>query len=889
MADAKAFGKSPPRSLESFGVAGVLDDKAKVFYCSLFTTRHIGRVSDLIAARLHEEGLDELRLRALLLFGAFEVFRAQGGAPEEASKLRLAEPLVIECGLDEDKVAVGVAFTADEDKFPNLDGLADRIASGKPEGAFETLLREIHASSDCTFVRGQPGIRRVEIVALLGIPGKIDPATLTAKPPVEVVLIPDGKKSETPQVEAYVELGDLNYPELLQESAPGADAPPPSTGEVLVHGCKEPDDAVKIRASNLLEAIATAKVAGQIEKLGEDLIRVKGKVAERDESVFKVAGGSAIQMSDASVVVKGSGEAQDSGASYHVGAAGAADADGEAATVVSQGAKRPGMPAAVSSEESEVDSDSESESESDADSEESPNRVQEVLEKVKNAWPFRFGRRKEVEEEDDEEEDQESTEDEEGEEAQAQSPAKKKKPKVKAAQQDDDEDAEVEADAVDASEADASEDEEESESLEQDESEPKKKPKPKTKLKAVSSGEEDSASEDGAEEADEAEESVAEGIQPGKKSAPAAAKSRKPHPSVAHGASDPEEKGPESADAEADEDTSVSTAAAAAKPVSTADIQKEVQELSTEIETGFEQTVARAQAEVGDIKQEMGTTRAKRWVDGLMSELVTEKARLAESAKQLNASVRQKELEFRNKENLMIEELRRRDDIIRQKNNALARAKDQLSQATMSAERLKSAKAGAADDAHYKQKYTLVQKMLNSAKDENSQLTEKIEDLKNQLMSAQMNSSKRNAPSMTDFTALQSKYERAVRQSDEFKKNNQQLLDKLSEAKKERVTGNQDEMKKRLEASMKLATGHQREAERLQQKVEEMQREQMRMQAELNRTTNELKSARSAKAQAQHLQASAAKPAAPAAKPAAPAASGAPGTGGNKPKPPKAA
>src|SRR3954451_9873328 len=104
MADAEqpSFEKKPIRSLASFGVAGFLDEKSKVFYSSIFTTRHVGRVTDLIAAKLLEHGLDELRLRAVLLFGTFEVFRSQEGATDISALQRLGEPLVIECGLDED-------------------------------------------------------------------------------------------------------------------------------------------------------------------------------------------------------------------------------------------------------------------------------------------------------------------------------------------------------------------------------------------------------------------------------------------------------------------------------------------------------------------------------------------------------------------------------------------------------------------------------------------------------------------------------------------------------------------------------------------------------------------------------------------------------------------
>lgn len=772
-----SFGNAPPRSLESFGVAGLLGEKSKVFYSSIFTTKHIGRVTDLIAAKLHDEGLDELRLRALLLFSAFEVFRTQGGAGPEASKQRLTEPLVVECGVDEDRIAVGVSFTADEERFPRLDGLVQRITDGNPEGEFEKLLSEIHSHSDRTVVRGQPGIRRVEIIALLGIPGKIDPSAVESKAPLLVVEIPADQKSEPPKVNAYVELGDLDYPKLLKETINVQDEAPPATGEVLMHGCKELDDAVKVRAAHLLEAIAATRVKGAAED-ASDVNRVKGGKGKDDDSMFKVTSGGAIQASDSAVFIKGNAAEADQGGGYKLRSI-------DIPKIPEAG--EPGaVPAAAAQEQAGDDEDSDSR-----------NKLQDVIEKVKSAWPFRLGKGKAAEGADAAEEAEEESES--AEEAAPQAAPKKTKKKA----------------AAPAAEA------EEEEEVEEEEASPAPDQK-KKKAEGSKTGEADEAQkeeEDDSEELDSAPPPVTQPIK-----------------------------------------------------ISADDIQKEAQKLTNEIESGIEKTVTRAQGEAGDLKKEMGSTRAKRWVDGLMTELVAEKARLAEASKALNASIKLKEIEFRTKEQMLTEELKRRDDMIRQKTNALNRAKEQLSQAAMSAERLKSAKGAGGDDVHYKQKYTLVQKMLNSAKDENKELVEKIEDLKNQLMSNQLNSSKRNQPSASDFTALQAKYERALRQSDEFKKNNQQLMDKLTESKKERGGGPQEDMKKRLEAAMKMATGHQRDAEKLQERVEEMQREHMRLQAELNKANQELKSARvGSKAGSSDVPAtaavSAAKPAA-AAKPA---------------------
>lgn len=679
MADiGKPFGKLPARSVDCFGVAGFLSENSKVFYSSIFTTKHVGRVTDLLSAKLKNEGLDELKFRALILFGTFEVFRIQGDLIGKDA--RLAEPLVLECGLDDDKIALGVSVTADEGRFPRLEGLVERISGKTPENEFERLLMELHCHSDRLYLRAQESTRRLEIVALLGIPGKIDAESVAERVPMVLVTIVADQRAEPPQVKSYVELGDLDYPELLKEAIATQDAAAPPTGEVLMHGFKEIDEAVKVRAEKLLEEMTGRKVAGSRE--GDDVIRVKGTAAAVDDSVVKIAAGESTQAGgEGSFIVKGN----------------AADADQSS----SQNYRVKSSKGAAESDSSDDQSDEEGDNPSQ-------DTLKGVFAKVKKGWPFRLGK---------------------GDKA--------------------------------ASDVEVSE----GETDEQDEQ---------------------------------------------------------------------DDVAPQAAPAQASPVVSVTTT----------EIQKESQKLHNEIENGFSQTLSRVQAEAAEFKTELGSPRAKRWVDGLMTELVAQKAKLAESSKELNASIKQKELEFRSKETMLTEELKRRDDLIRQKTNALERAKEQISQTAISTERLKSAAVGAVDDAHFKQKYAFAQKMLSSAKEENVALAEKVEDLKNQLVNAQNGSARRNQPSMADFSALQSKYERSIRQADEFKKANQQLVEKLSEAKKDAIKAPQDDVKKRLEAAVKIASSHQRDAEKLQQRVEEMQREQMRLKAELNKTAQELKSAR---------------------------------------------
>ncbi len=706
-----SFGATPPRQLESFGVAGLLSEEAKVYYNSLFSTRHVGRVSDLIAANLRGAGLDELRVRSLVLFSTFEVFRSQVEAAAQASDLRLPEPLVIECGVDDDKIAVGVSFIMPEGGFPTFKGLAERIGSGKATGIFEELLVELYNKSDRLVVRGQKGTRRVELVALLGIPGQMDEAALAEKAPVAIVTIADGFSGDSPKPASYIELGDLDYPELLKDSPPGVNAPAVSAGAALVLGVSEIEESVRVRGKT--DSDTTVNRIGGAKAEEESVVRIKGGGAETtDQSVIRVSGGNT-EVADRSEmrVVSGNDSVRVMELEIQI-------------RELEEKLRRQQTQGQAQGVEGEGD-----ESAATTPKE----KIQDILKKVKRVWPFS---RKNDDEDEDEDDDSDESDDE-----------------------DNDSD-----DATASGEAESSDEDEEEEVV----------VTKKGKKKKVVVEEE-----------------------------------------------------------EAPLEATTSAASSAAFGETDAATRAIIAEFQTE---KLDQTLEKAQKEAAEIKAEMGSPRAKRWVDGLMQELVQEKARLHEASKKLNSTMRSRELEFRNREASLTEELRRRDEMIRQKTNALNRAKDQVTQVTIAAERNKSSKGSGGEDGHFKQKYGLSQKMLTSAKEENQSLQEKISELKNQLMSAQMASSKRNQPSIAEYSALQAKFEREKRQADELKKANVLLQERVSEAaKKERVAGSNEDARKQLDVANKRVALTQKEAEKLALQLEESQRESVRLQMELNK------------------------------------------------------
>lgn len=225
------------RSPQSFGVSGVLSEDCKVYYENFFGTHHIGRSSDLICARLSHLGLDELKVRALLLLNLFEAQRAT---------LRVKtvdlqkEPLTIECGVDSEKIAIGISFRIHESRvFDDVEAFKDRIIRGTPKSEFEKILIQIYHQSEFTLLRVKPGVQ-IEVVSLLFFQMKDQEQTS-----FEVLVFEDPSQVEkTPKAAEYIELGDLNYDELLQvRGSQGSRKKSP--GESLAKESKELEEALQ--------------------------------------------------------------------------------------------------------------------------------------------------------------------------------------------------------------------------------------------------------------------------------------------------------------------------------------------------------------------------------------------------------------------------------------------------------------------------------------------------------------------------------------------------------------------------------------------------------------------------------------------------------------------
>jgi hypothetical protein len=598
---------NPPRSLRSFGVAGLLDAGSEVFYQTLFGSRHVGRVADLLVARLRTEGLDELRFRALVLFG---LFRGEGTG--------LKYPVLLECGIDGEKLAIGFSYELPQGTRPT-------------SAELHTQLTELRMNADGVVARFSAADRRLEIIGMLGIPGKLSTTRDTRVGNFEFVELE--APEATPRTLAYTQLGDLDYEKLLADEAAPRTASAVTTGgdRTTVHGVTQYlTDGDRTRVSGEATAGEESRVRELEARVAEFEASAQGRPPRGRPGFLKRLKYLFTARSDDSP---------------------------EGLTLESLPLESPGAPAAG--------------------------------------------------------------------------------PEPLHSEYDVEKQVEQELDLRDALDLD---------------------------------------SESGAGDLKEL-----------------------PHTLIESGGAMPE----------------IDAAA-----------------LLKEVEHGrFSQALTRASGEAIEIKGQIQSERAQRWVEGFMGEMLAERGRLQEMAKQVHSSVKQKELEFRNAEQRLMQELKLRDELLKQRGSALARAKEQLMQLATDTVPGRNEKNGfKTEDQKLMQKYNLSQKLLASAKKENIQSLLKIEDYRVQAVKART--------LVADYGNMKTKLERALRQVEELKKSNQQLQERAGTGGDLKVKGPGssqaiEEIKKKLDAAIRVAGKAEAQTEQLQLKLEEFQREEARLKKEL--------------------------------------------------------
>ncbi|MBI2711579.1 MAG: hypothetical protein HYX41_01775 [Bdellovibrio sp.] len=877
------------RALDSFGISGQLSPEGEVFYTSLFSTKHLGRVSDLLCARLEKSGVDEFKLRFSVLMSVFEAFQGMGsGKGKVKTSMPLAFPLSLEVGVDEEKVVVGIGFTLNPAQSFNAEGLPVRIADGTPNGRLETLLFDLKKNSDLIFIKHDPGSRKVEVVALLAHDGAGTSASIEADhPPLEVLILDQKTAKDAPRPKLYSDLGDLDYPTLLKEDIPGEEEEESHSGEIVAPEGKKrkaepvvktkPPSGIGSRLGKIFglgrkkEAededetqldVSSEEIDPDQQVEGDDVesqldSRVKGGRSQKDLT-SKVRGSAAEK--DRAKQVKGArSEGQDAalvegGRSENDGATqvkGTGDADQDVARLGASPAEmqdetrlkgqgpeatRTRVKGALGPDEGQTRVRSSPDEEDEEVIVKGWGEDDEGGRTLVKGRPGEKEKRTRVRGKVDEINDEASVSADEVEEPPEYviiKGAKRKKRPLWRVKRDADEAEEQFRDEVSQEEAPEPEDL-------SAEPEPPLPQKPR-RLRRALLGNAGRAirnligyfrTKEDEEEDSEPSLPTAPPVSkkpPTKKGVEKASETPALEPSDASGQ---EEELPLGPPPEVPPPQAAEGAEASKDPNATG-LEQDAKSLVNELHGGGLDHVLRvAQWESVNIKREIKNQKATKWVENLMGSLMTERARLADLGKKIHGSVRLKEMEFKDKLSVLQEEVRKKEAVLAQKTAALARTKDQLTKVTESNEKLKMIAQNSEEDIHYKQKYDMAQKMLDLAKEENTKFAQRVDELKAQLNTAAA-SSKATPGVASQMTVLQGKYERLFKQNEEFRKANRQLMEKLNEPR--RASLGVEEARKRIEIAMKMLNTEKQEKMALKSQLVTAHQDQIRLRDELKR------------------------------------------------------
>ena len=212
--------KLAPSSGSSFGIADSLDRSTPIYHTVLYNTVHSGRVADVITAflgsSLQSNPRQEFRLRNLINLALFESYFSQF----LMQKSDLTNPTILECGLDFQRLAIGLSFILNAENNLNLTGLEERLKQNAPNGPFEDVLIQILHHSDLFMIKYYPLSRRIELNATLlnEVP---EPGSQSNSGTFELVVFGGDVQPTVPADRAYVDLGDLKYPKFLAKEIYG--------------------------------------------------------------------------------------------------------------------------------------------------------------------------------------------------------------------------------------------------------------------------------------------------------------------------------------------------------------------------------------------------------------------------------------------------------------------------------------------------------------------------------------------------------------------------------------------------------------------------------------------------------------------------------------------
>ncbi|MBL7716022.1 MAG: hypothetical protein JNL01_11210 [Bdellovibrionales bacterium] len=261
---------SPLRSRYSFGVAGLLGEECRVFYQPISGYSSIGRISDLMSAKLRSAAPDEYKFRLSILNAIFSIPKS---VPSQQS-------VSIEIGIDREKIAIGVSWVLPKGSKVEIAKLKDRLVTQAPADDFEKMLFLATKDSHSFVIRYQQKYRRLELVCLL-------PFEWDTEAVFDAVEIPDEAEA-TPKAFSYTELGDLDTKKLLAPEGKASISDPDLQELVVGRDIQEAGSRQEVIDSSSEEKKAKAEISGKIQR--EFVSKIEGATQE-EEVIHRISGG----------------------------------------------------------------------------------------------------------------------------------------------------------------------------------------------------------------------------------------------------------------------------------------------------------------------------------------------------------------------------------------------------------------------------------------------------------------------------------------------------------------------------------------------------------------------------------------------------------------------
>jgi hypothetical protein len=265
---------------------------------------------------------------------------------------------------------------------------------------------------------------------------------------------------------------------------------------------------------------------------------------------------------------------------------------------------------------------------------------------------------------------------------------------------------------------------------------------------------------------------------------------------------------------------------------------------------------------------------ARAWAHGMMEEVLKDKASISQKIRDFDTYVKKREFDYRTKETTFKEQLRIKEEEIKQKNFSLDKTKEALQTALSNLERTKKIIASTESEAELKHKISVNEKLLGLSKENGERLSKRVDELQKKwqeefnaraMLQQELSATKKVSSDLehklTDASAgkvdakeialVSTQRDRAQKMVDELKKQIKELQEKVAQSSakavvaapgvKKVVAPGDAETKHRLDQSTKLVKVMKDELDRTKRRFEDLKLEETKLRVELAKTQAMLK------------------------------------------------